>query len=279
MKIPPFWTTERSKGIDGQMWRLRGISFSSMEEARERLEARRGLRAEFLRMPGGNFDDYRAKLRALDEIGEDEYSVLLLEPVVRQLSEDLVITRNRYGVQVLNSTSICFVDVDDVPLSFVETVRGWFGNKLSPEDKLLGIVRSLCEQDSSLGARVYRTHNGWRIMLTGNDLAPASPRMKQLFAALHADPLYVAMCERQQCWRARLTPKPYRVGITRFPRPVDSESIYSPESQEWIAKYESVCMGKAVCRLVDCMGCPILGEGVELHDQLTQAKIADLPLV
>ena len=279
MKIPPFWTTERSKGIDGQMWRLRGISFTSMVEARERLEARRGLRAEFLRTPGENFDDYRAKLRALDEIGEDEYSVLLLEPVVQQLNEALVITRNRYGVQVLNSTSLCFVDVDDVPLSFAETVRGWFGNKLTPEDKLLGIVRSLCEQDSSFGARVYRTHNGWRIMLTGNDLAPASPRMKQLFAALYADPLYATMCERQQCWRARLTPKPYRVGITRFPRPVDSESIHSPESQKWIVRYESACVGKAVCRLVDCMGCPILGEGVDLHDQLTQAKIPDLLLV
>lgn len=279
MKIPPFWTTERSKGIDGQMWRLRGISFSSMEEARERLETRRGLRMEFLRTPGGDVDSYRAKLRALDEVEEDDYSVLLLEPVVRQLSEDLVITRNRYGVQVLNSTSLCFVDVDDVPLSFGETVRRWFGNQITPEEKLLGIVHFLCEQDSSLGARVYRTHNGWRIMLAGNALAPSSPRMKQLFAALHADPLYVAMCERQQCWRARLTPKPYRVGVTRFPRPVDSESIHSPESQEWIARYESACEGKAVCRLVDCMGCPIQGAGVELHDQLTQAKIADLPLV
>lgn len=279
MKIPPFWTTERSKGIDGLMWRLRGISFSSMEEACERLEARRGLRTEFLRTPGGDVDSYRAKLRALDEVEEDDYSVLLLEPVVQQLKDDLVITRNRYGVQVLNSTSLCFVDVDDVPLSFGEMVRGWFGNKITPEEKLLDIVRTLCEQDFSLGARVYRTHNGWRIMLAGNALAPSSPRMKQLFAALHADPLYASMCERQQCWRARLTPKPYRVGITRFPRPVDSESIHSPESQEWIARYKSACVGKAVCRLVDCMGCPILGEGVELHDQLTQAKIPDLPLV
>ena len=250
-----------------------------MDEARERLEFRRSLRTESLRTSVGDIDSYRAKLRALDEVGEDAYSVLLLEPIVQQLEEGLVITRNRYGVQVLNSTSLCFVDVDDVPLSFGETVRGWFGNKLTPEDKLLGIVRTLCEQDPSLGARVYRTHNGWRVMLTGNDLAPASPRMKQLFVALHADPLYVAMCERQQCWRARLTPKPYRVGITRFPRPVDSESIHSPESQEWIARYESACVGKAVCRLVDCMGSPIRGAGVELHDQLTQAKIPDLPLV
>lgn len=278
MKIPPYWTTERSRGCDGQMWRLRGISFTSMDEARERLESRRRLRTESLRTSGGNIDSYRAKLRALDEVGEDAYSVLLLEPIVQQLEEGAVITRNRYGVQVLNSTSLCFVDVDDVPLSLGETVRGWFGNKLTPEDKLLSIVRTLCEQNSSLGARVYRTHNGWRIMLTGKDLAPVSPRMKQLFAALHADPLYASMCERQQCWRARLTPKPYRVGVTGFPRPVDSESIHSPESQEWIARYEAACAGKAVCRLVDCIGLPVSGPVVELHDQLTQAGIPDLPL-
>ena len=249
-----------------------------MDEARERLESRRRLRTESLRTSGGNIDSYRAKLRALDEVGEDAYSVLLLEPIVQQLEEGAVITRNRYGVQVLNSTSLCFVDVDDVPLSFGETVRGWFGNKLTPEDKLLSIVRTLCEQNSSLGARVYRTHNGWRIMLTGKDLAPVSPRMKQLFAALHADPLYASMCERQQCWRARLTPKPYRVGVTGFPRPVDSESIHSVESQEWIARYEEACAGKAVCRLVDCIGRPVSGPVVELHDQLTQAGIPDLAL-
>ena len=278
MKIPPYWTTERSRGCDGQMWRLRGISFTSMDDARERLETRRRLRTEFLRTAGGNVDAYRAKLRALDEVGEDKYSVLVLEPVVQQLEEDLVITRNRYGVQVLNSTSHCFVDVDEVPLSFGETVRGWLGHKLTPEEKLLGIVRSLCEQDSSLGARVYRTHNGWRIMLTGNNLAPDSERMKQLFAALHADPLYASMCERQQCWRARLTPKPYRVGITGFTRPVDSQSIHSTESQKWLARYEAACCGKAVCRLVDCIGRPIGGEVVELHDHLTRARVPDLPL-
>ena len=279
MKIPPFWTTERSKGIDGQMWRLRGISFTSMVEARERLEARRGLRAEFLRTPGENFDDYRAKLRALDEIGEDEYSVLLLEPVVQQLNEALVITRNRYGVQVLNSTSVCFVDVDDFPLSLGDKLRGFFGQKLSPEQKLLQTLRDLCATDASLGARLYRTHSGWRIMLAGEGLKPDSARMHEICRILHADPLYESLCSRQQCWRARLSPKPYRVGVPGYPRPVDSESVHTTEAQNWLMRYESACSGKAVCRLVDCIGCAISGAAVELHDRLTSALAIDRALV
>jgi hypothetical protein len=117
--------------------------------------------------------------------------------------------------------------VDAVPLSLGDTLRGLFGRKVTPEEKLLQRLRELCEADESLGARLYRTHHGWRVMLVGAGITPDSDRMHDLFKALHADALYESLCERQQCWRARLTPKPYRVGITRFPRPMDSEATDS----------------------------------------------------
>ncbi len=263
------------------MWKLRGISYRSMEEARERLEERARLRTDFARRRGVSeaaVSEHRARLRALDELQDEDYSVLLLEPVLEQLDEDNVITRNRYGVQVLNSTTLCFVDVDKFPLSLGDTLRGLFGRKVTPEEKLLQQLRELCEADASLGVRLYRTHNGWRVMLAGEGIAPDSPRMHELFKALHADALYESLCCRQQCWRARLTPKPYRVGITRFPRPLDSESINSEESLGWLQKYESLCQGKAVCRLVDCLGRPVKSPLVELHDQMTRAAVADAPL-
>ena len=204
---------------------------------------------------------------------------LLLEPIVEEVDENNVITRNRYGVQVLNSTTLCFVDVDKFPLSLGDTLRGLFGRKLTPEEKLMQTLRGLCEADSSLGARVYRTHNGWRIMLAGDGLAPDSARMHELSRALHADPLYESLCTRQQCWRARLSPKPYRVGVTRYPRPVSSESVLAPEAQDWLRRYETACAGKAVCRFVDGIGTRISGPVVELHDQLTCALAIDKPLV
>lgn len=281
MKIPPYWITEKRRASDGSIWKLRGISYRSMEEARERLEERARLRADFAsrrRASEAEVNEHCASLRALDELQEEDYSVLLLEPVLETLNGTNVITRNRYGVQVLNSTSLCFVDVDTFPLSLGDTLRGLFGRRVTPEEKLLQRLRELCMADPSLGARLYRTHHGWRVMLVGDDIAPDSPRMHELFEALHADTLYESLCARQQCWRARLTPKPYRVGISRFPKPQDSESIHTGQVQAWLQKYEALCQGKAVCRLVDCLGRSIQSPMVELHDSLTLATKQDLPL-
>ena len=282
MKIPTYWVTEKRRGCDGNMWKLRGVSDASMQEARERLEERCRIRESFARqrvMSDSAVESFRASLRALDEMQGEDYTTLLLEPIVEKLDEDNVITRNRYGVQVLNSTSVCFVDVDRFPLSLGDVFRGFLGRKLTPEEKLLQTLREICRTDASLGVRVYRTHNGWRIMLVGDGLAPDSPRMHELCRALHADPLYESLCTRQQCWRARLSPKPYRVGVPGYPRPVDSESVNTPETQDWLRRYEAACSGRAVCRLVDCFGRAISGPVVALHDRLTSALSSDKTLV
>lgn len=282
MRIPAYWVKEKRRGCDGSVWKLRGISDASMQEARERLEERCRIREAFARqgvVSDAEVKAFRASLRALDEVQGEEYTVLLLETIVEKLDEDNIITRNRYGVQVLNSTSVCFVDVDDFPLSLGDKLRGFFGQKLSPEQKLLQTLRDLCATDASLGARLYRTHSGWRIMLAGEGLKPDSARMHEICRILHADPLYESLCSRQQCWRARLSPKPYRVGVPGYPRPVDSESVHTTEAQNWLMRYESACSGKAVCRLVDCIGCAISGAAVELHDRLTSALAIDRALV
>lgn len=252
-----------------------------MTEARERLEERFRIRSEFAVRRGVSADaveQYSSRLRALDELRAEEYSTLLLEPVLQQVDADNVITRNRYGVQVLNSTSLCFVDIDRFPLTAWESFLGLLGKKTSPEGKLLQVLRTLCAADDSLGARLYRTHKGWRVMLTGNELSPDSLRMHAICRALHADPLYESLCSRQQCWRARLTPKPYRVGVPGFPRPVDSESVNSPEARDWLQRYESACRGKGVCRLVDVVGRKLQSPIIELHDRMTAAHMPDVVL-
>ncbi len=281
MKIPPYWVIEKCAGCDGNMWNLRGISYTSMLEARERQEKRRRLREQFAQRRGvsaADVEDYRSQLRKLDELDADDYSVLLLEPVVNQIDDDNIITRNRYGALVLNSTELCFIDVDTFPLSFVDLFGSLLGKKVTPESKLLQAVSSLCAEDERLGARVYRTHKGWRVMISGADMSPDSERMHQICRALHADALYESLCVRQRCWRARLSPKPYRVGTPGYPRPMDSDAVNSPEAQTWIQRYDAASEGKAVCRLVDCFGKKIESHIVSLHDDMTKAGVPDLPL-
>ena len=67
--------------------------------------------------------------------------------------------------------------------------------------------------------RVYRTPSGLRAMATHQRFAPNDPAVTAFFDAVGADPVYVRMCINQQCFRARLTPKPWRIGISAHMKP------------------------------------------------------------
>ena len=119
------------------------------------------------------------------------------------------------------------------------------------------------------------TANGWRIILRGVELGSAQQR--RLFAALNVDPLYAKLCDSQQCWRARLSPKPFHLGLPHFPQAADS--LEAPEaSAAWVARYEERTAHLAVCRLIDSVGCGIADPVLDYHDRITRASRRDLPL-
>ncbi|WP_299446173.1 hypothetical protein [uncultured Phycicoccus sp.] len=124
-----------------------------------------------------------------------------------------------------------------------------------------------------LGVRVYRTAAGLRVIVTGADAAPASESTRRILTELGTDPLYVELCATHDSYRARLTPKPFRVGepalAVRWP--------CADEEQErqwlsWVDRYEVASAGAAVCRLISASG-PVPGADeqrlVELHDERT----------
>lgn len=279
MKIAPYWIRE-VREIGGLQYRLRAFSFRSPEEARERLETKvQALRA-FHRSRGGAEDvaTLRRELRGLDEREEGEYEVVMTEPIVRRVDACNVITRNRYGAEVLNSEDTCFLDVDCFGVGLLERVKAFFGAGRSAEELLLREVRRLCAEDSSLGVRVYRTGRGWRLLVAGEGVSsPTSPRLVELCRRLQVDDMYAALCRKQLCWRARLTPKPSRLGLPRFPRPMDSESL-PPEVAEWLATYEQRAGRVCVCRLVDVLGARVDTPIVHLHDEATGALQPDADL-
>jgi hypothetical protein len=87
------------------------------------------------------------------------------------------------------------------------------------------------------------------------------------------------MCLNQHCFRARVSPKPWRIGIDRHmkPRPgvwpVRPERL--PERQAWIADYEAAAEGFAACEFVEAVGSgivhPDVARVVKLHDELSGA--------
>lgn len=59
--------------------------------------------------------------------------------------------------------------------------------------------------------RLYETPAGFRIIATHDTIAPSDNLVAAWFEYFHADTSYVRLCQAQQCFRARLTAKPWRM--------------------------------------------------------------------
>lgn len=134
--------------------------------------------------------------------------------------------------------------------------------------------------------RLYRTPAGFRILATQEPLPPHDASVKAFFKAMGGDPVYTAMCLRQQCFRARVSPKPWRIGIGDHLKPRPGVWPISPERlparHAWVRRYEEVSRGYAACRYLDTLGVGVEHAQVTdiriLHDTLSRAESQDLPL-
>lgn len=123
--------------------------------------------------------------------------------------------------------------------------------------------------------RLYRTPAGMRVIATDAPADPRGPVTAALFDALAVDRVYAAMCRNQNCFRARLTPKPWRVGIERHLKPRRRAWPLPPEALEaracWLVRYEAAAIEYAACQYVETVGSgylhPELRDTLALHDQ------------
>jgi hypothetical protein len=127
--------------------------------------------------------------------------------------------------------------------------------------------------------RLYRTPAGMRVLAMHRTFDPAEPAVADCFRALGADPIYARMCLNQHCFRARVSPKPWRIGIAAHMRPspgvwpVKPERL--PERNRWIEAYERAARDYAACRFVEDVGSGAVAPEAQavqvLHDELCQA--------
>lgn len=128
--------------------------------------------------------------------------------------------------------------------------------------------------------RQYRTPSGLRLLAMHRTFAPGDPAVQQCFAAVGADRTYVRMCARQRCFRARVSPKPWRIGIAAHMRPRPGVWPVAPEQrpkrERWIEEYELKAAGYAACRYLGERGVGRTdGKADEvraLHDALCRAE-------
>lgn len=146
------------------------------------------------------------------------------------------------------------------------------------------IVRAL-DARPGWSARVYRSPAGFRVLVLHQRFDPGSSEVATFFRDLGTDPVYVRMCLKQRCFRARVSPKPWRIGIQAHLRPrpgiwpVDPARM--PDREKWVVAYEAASEGYASCRYVESLGTGAEDPGVAkvraLHDELSRA-LSSLPI-
>ncbi len=275
MNFPQFWARGDYRGFQAWRW-----SANSLQEAQQLAEeAAQKLAVRFRsgeRLPNrGYYPDRPFREEILREVRNSANEI------------SAVITRNSYGCEVLNTARIMFVDID---LPDRKPQRGFFQRLFGkpivlPDHEQSAVVLKIenwTRQNAEWGWRIYRTHAGLRLLATQGLIGADAAMTGQIFEAFGADPLYRKLCESQNCFRARLTPKPWRCGIRRKPeRWPWLTSQAENRFRRWEEKYKSRIPNWATCELIRTVGNrivhPEVQSIVEIHDQATGAR-TKLPL-
>lgn len=261
MKIYKYWATERDRIlIDGMPQDITcyGGSNISMEEARLRAKEKASKVKRKIQGEKHLFDDYEVEIR---------------EEILRIIDDHSAVTRNRYGAQVLNAERLLILDIDKPKSSFGD----FFRKKDAGQDKqkIFDMVRTLAGKPKyqAYEFRIYETFQGARVIVIGKDFDPRHRETSELMKEFNCDPLYVTLCQRQACFRARLTPKPYRMKMRRYRIPFPREGE-DAELTHWLADYERESRNFNVCRFIEQVGARYpLSDVVQLHDEITGVNL------
>lgn len=173
----------------------------------------------------------------------------------------VIVTRNRYGALVLNSERVMFIDIDDADheVGFSGGFFGFlFGRKPDPAARRNAIQQLILEAIDTvqdLRCVLYRTKAGFRVLVLSKLFDPESEEALDILRKFGSDSLYVTLTKNQKCFRARLSPKPWRCGAgkppSEFPResPADAESF-----ARWLVAYNGASRGFSVCETVGEFG-------------------------
>ncbi|MEZ6068734.1 MAG: hypothetical protein R3C10_00400 [Pirellulales bacterium] len=279
MNIPPIWTKAYYENTDRDGGHHRfaayGWSFESLDEARRRAveRAKRIYRYIVDESGDGALVDY-------------EYSAgPIREEIVETLCGDeaviAIVTRNRYGALILNAANVCFVDVDFPPVQssgLLDALKLAFSasNRQGRRDALIQAtfdrVADWAEHNPQRAFRMYRTPSGLRLLFTDRLYDPTADETANLFEQLGADGLYVRLTKRQECFRARVTAKPWALRLQEAPNTFPWEDKTAEDAyRQWEREYTELNVRYRACELYQTYGdvadIPSLRTIVRYHDQ------------
>ena len=280
MRIPEHWTKASYTGrnLEGKelTYTAWGWSFYGLASAQD--EARSRARRIFDCLVNGR------------QPSAYEYSDRpLREEIVHTLRQDdkdiAIITRNRYGALVLNTASVLFVDIDFPrlrPEGFLDGILlSLSGSRrrqrqAAAREETLDAIRDWSQHHLDHAFRIYRTYAGLRLLFVDQRHDPSSDQVAHILNELGSDPLYRTLTFKQECFRARLTAKPWRCGAkvppSQYPWANDkAEQAY----RVWEERYTQTADAYKACELVESHGEEAADSEIltvlKMHDELACA--------
>ena len=279
MKIPKYWAkrVEVAKQPFGRAYKLVSWKWSdeSIQHAQAQADARLAELVELV-SSGVSLESYGYGERPLRE----EITQSIRDTAGR---ENAVVTRNRYGALVLNTANALFIDIDldqnSASASPLGQVRRMLGKRASPADAALERIGAWSSRRPELGLRVYRTAAGLRGLITNERFSPAQNESLDILRELQSDPLYIRLCRAQDCFRARLTPKPWRCQMKMPPVQYPFDNVKQEiRFTEWAQRYDRASSAYAVCAFVKHFGPtqvhPDIQAILNLHDRMSGVDAA-----
>lgn len=202
---------------------------------------------------------------------KEKYEVAIREHVDQIIDETNIISICRYGAKILNTTQYTILDLDDYRFSFFDL----FGRlkKLSKKERIIYKFERNVTRFPELGRdfRIYETNKGIRV-IGKQYVTPAGKYYTAMMRKLSVDGIYVQLSKKQNCYRARLTPKPYRMksATIKIRCPLDCEtSAY----YDWSNTYEAASKNFSVVKLAKINGMDFSQEPiVKLHDEICNMR-------
>jgi hypothetical protein len=149
----------------------------------------------------------------------------------------------------------------------------------------LAAIRAFSAAHPDWHLRVYETPAGYRLLAMHAVYDPAGEQTRAAFKAVQTDLRFARLCALQHCFRARVSPKYWRMGYraaeslpkSKWPFPL----AHLPRRQRWIEGYTVHARAYAACRFIERLGSTTVHPEAEavraLHDELCQAH-RDLPI-
>ena len=256
MKLYKYWTVEKRKILIDGMEQVINCYGGSNVSAEDALSRAREKAEKIQRKIAGErhiFDRYEAEIR---------------EEILQMIDDHSAITRNRYGAQVLNTENLMILDIDKP-----KPTGGLFKRKDNrpPKDQIFDMVRNLAASANykDYGFRTYETYQGARVIVLGKNFDPRNSETRKMMDEFNCDPLYTTLCNKQGCFRARLTPKPYRMKMKPYKVSFPREDV-DPEFQLWLAEYERASRNFSVCKFIEQVGARHYEDrAIQIHDEIT----------